>query len=313
MEHLKSILVVVDQLDLRRRAVTKATVLARHFGARVELFLCDSEWVFAIRQANDTAGTQRALDTFAEQGRRYLEALRAAMAPDVGVGTFVATSSPAYEAILQRVRETAPDLVIKDTHGSHAAANRALDASDWLLARTCPVPVMFTRGTPWAAQPRFAAAVDVADPAALELPRLIVSTASYLARGCHASLEVVYSEPRVRRGQARNAGALALKELGAEHDVQAQRLQLLEGAADQTLCEFVKRQHYDVLFLGALTRHGRVPGPVGTLTSQLAESLDCDLILLKPLEVAKAALSSTAPLTVRAPESGAAVPRVLLH
>ena len=293
--------------------MTKATVLARHFGARVELFLYATEQSLGFRRPHDTGGRQRALHTCVEQGRCYLESLRAAMAADIGVDTFIATLTPLAEAIVQRVQETAPDLVIKGAHDFRAAVNLTPDPNDWLLARTCPVPLMLTCGSPWAARPRFAAVVDMANPAALALPRSIVDTARYLACGCHASLDVVYSESGVRTGQRRTGAALALEGSGAEYDVQAERLQLLESAPEQTLDEIVKRRHYDVLFLGGLTPHGKLPGSVGRLTSQQGESLICDMVLMKPAAVAEAGLSCSAPPTVRAQENGAEVARVPLH
>ena len=50
VDKLTSILAVIDPADETRHVVAKAMVLARHFRARLELFLCYSEQVYSLRQ-----------------------------------------------------------------------------------------------------------------------------------------------------------------------------------------------------------------------------------------------------------------------
>ena len=311
MEHLKSILAVVDRLDPGRKVVLKASVLARQFGARVELFLCDSEQIFAIRHAYDRASAPAALEHCLQLGRRYLESLRTGMAGDLAIDIHVSSVSPLYEAVIQRVHEIAPDLVLKGAQGPYDTTGQALDPNDWLLARSCPVPLMITRGVPWAARPRFAAAVDVSDPGAMKLPRSLVGTARYLARGCHAGLDVIYSEA-ASDGPQVDTGARSLRQLAVECDLAPDSLRLLHGGVGQTLPACVRHQHYDVLFLGALAREGEVPGLISQLTSQVVDTLDCDMVLMKPPDTEREGWQVTAQ-AVKAPESDAAVLPVPRH
>src|SRR5262245_40132735 len=108
VDKLTSILAVIDPADESRHVVAKAMVLARHFRARVELFLCDSERAYTLRHMYDPAGLLEANRACVAGGLEYLESIRRSIAEDVTVTTHVASSSPLYEAIVHRVLETRP-------------------------------------------------------------------------------------------------------------------------------------------------------------------------------------------------------------
>jgi len=281
LDKLTSILAVIDPADESRHVVAKAMVLARHFRARVELFLCDSERAYTLRHTYDAAGLLEANRASVAGGLQYLESIRRSIAEDVTVTTHVAASSPLYEAIVQRVLEARPDLVIKSAAGHHPLQRFTLDANDWQLARTCPVPLMLTRGRPWSAAGRFAAAVDVSDAGNGSLARSILQTAGFLTLGCGGQLDVVYSESNVadRDGAVRRREAL--ERLVNEFRVGRESQHILQGAAEDTLPEFAARCGFDLVILGALTRRRGLSALVGTLTGRLVDSLDCDFVLVK--------------------------------
>jgi universal stress protein E len=282
MEKLTSILVVIDPADDSRHVLTKAMILARHFQARLELFLCDSENAYVLSHSYDRAVISAAREGCLIAGRRYLDAVRRSLAEDVEITTHVACESPLYEAIVHRVLEARPDLVIKSASGSHALRRFAFDANDWQLARTCPVPLMLTRGKPWSARPRFGAAVDMEDSDGRVLVRSILETAGFMAGACQGDLDVVFSSnPGVDSGTQRRQ-AESLNRLVEEFRVGAEHATILRGAAEDTLPGFVASQNFDVLVMGALTHRKGLAALVGTLTSRLVDTLDCDFVLVKP-------------------------------
>ncbi|MEP7242093.1 MAG: universal stress protein [Gammaproteobacteria bacterium] len=256
-------------------------VLARDFNARLELFLCDSEQAFILRHTYDHAGVEAALRACVARGMRYLEALRQSLADDVEISTHVSAVSPHYEAIVQRVLETKPDLVIKSAAGHHPLQRFALDANDWQLVRVCPAPLMLTRGRPWSARPTFAAAVDVSEREGTGLARSILHTAGLLAQGCHAQLDVVFSDPENGDAAAHDARTGTLNRLVHEFRVGNERLHVLHGDAEDTLPGFAARVPYDVLIMGALSRRKGLAALMGTLTSRLVDALESDFVLVK--------------------------------
>jgi len=295
MDKLTSILVVIDPTDESRHVLGKAMILARHFRARLELFLCDSENAFALSHSYDRRGVSAAREGCVAAGYRYLDAVRRTLAEDVQVTSHVACESPLYEAIVRRALDTRPDLVIKSAAG---ARRLWLDANDWQLARTCPVALMLTRGKPWNARPRFAAAVDVTDPDGGALARTIMQAAGFMAGGCKADLEVVFSSAPGLDTETREVHADLLARLVNEFRVGAEHTTILSGAAEETLPAFASGKNFDVLVMGALTRRRGLAALVGTLTSKLVDVLDCDFVLVKPetyaCPVAPPAVAATA-------------------
>jgi len=282
VDKLTSILVVLDPADQSRHVIAKAMVLARQFRARLELFLCDSENAYALTHSYDPTGIAQARKACMASGQRYLDAVRRSLAEDVPITTYVACESPLYEAIVHRVIEVHPDLVVKGAAGQHPMQRFTLDANDWQLARTCPAPLMLTRGKPWNAQPHFAAAVDVTDEEGGAFARSVLQTAGHLVTGCRGELDVVFSSPD-EEGSLKHAARLdALNRLVHEFRIGGERTKVLRGQPEETLPGFAASRDYDVLVMGALTRRRGISTLLGTLTSKLVDALDCDFVLVKP-------------------------------
>jgi universal stress protein E len=282
MDKLDKILVVVDPLDATQQVLAKSIVLARHFGARLELFLCDSEHAYALEHAYDSTGVERARQTCLANARRFLEAVRGSVAAsDVEIQVDVACESPLYTGVVRKVLRSSPDLVVKCV-GREQHGRLTLDANEWQLARACPAPLMFTRGRPWHAQPRFAAAVDVSEEETEGLASTVLSMAEFLARGCQAKLDALYSE-RPDTDAARHAARMrVLSALAAQHQIAGSRVHVLTGEPETKLPGFLASGAYDVLVIGALTRRPALTSLVGTLTGRLIDELACDFVLVRP-------------------------------
>jgi universal stress protein E len=203
------------------------------------------------------------------------------LADDVLISLDVACDSPLYESVVNKVLSSNPDLVIRSVTREQTQGRFSLDTNDWELARTCPVPLMLTHGRPWCAQPSFAAAVDVSENEPAGTVRLIMRAAEFLARGCHAELDALYSEFPDSAAANHASRVTALRDVGAVFGVAAERLHVLSGVPETTLAVFAAARRYDVVVLGALTHRRALTTLVGTLTSKLVDALDCDVVLVR--------------------------------
>ncbi len=281
MKRPNLILVVVDRTHDAAEPIVKALTLARQSGARIELFLCESEQAYELAHAYDREGINASRAASTSQARAYLADLKAsANAPDVDITFDARCESPLYEAIVQKVLRSGSDLVIKGTADAQRRS-RVLDPNDWQLARTCPVTVMLTRGHAWGHPPRFAAAVDASERESGGLPQDVLDVARTLASAAQARLEVVYGE----RATATGLLPLRMERLRSLCDsggITSDRMHVLYGDPEQTLLTFARAQGYDALILGALTHQPADSVPLGKLTSRLLDALDCDFVLVKP-------------------------------
>jgi universal stress protein E len=321
MEKLTSILAIVDPNNETSRMLSKALWLARRFGASLELFLIDPHRAYALKHASlaqslqrvtqacpaemvrvvapaavlqDSKEVERARRTYYADAYAYLEALKLSVqTDDVTISCDVADDSDAHEAILRKVRASQPDLIVKEASGAHPMRALSWGDNDWRLARSCPATLMLTRHREWAQSPRFAAAIDVTEGSMCQLARTILRTAEYLASGCHAELETLYSEPE-RNGDLEHLQRRSrLQRLAREHQIDAQHTRLLTGVAEDVLPRYAAQQTFDVWIIGALTRKRGLSALTGTLTSKLVDAVDCDVVLVKP-ETSESAQAETA-------------------
>jgi universal stress protein E len=212
MKDLTSILAVLDRSPRDTPLMSKALLLARELNARVELFSCDAEHEYALKHAFDPRGVETARQNAVADLYDYLRRLsHSVTAQNVAVTIDVVCESPLYEGIVHKVFKSCPDLVMKAAAGEQSRGRPVLDANDWQLVRTCPVPLMLSRGGAWPSRPRFAAAVDVSDEETPGLLERILRSAAYLSAGCRGELDLVFGEcsgadapngNRTRRGYA---------------------------------------------------------------------------------------------------------------
>lgn len=281
MRELKKILAVLDGSDADVLVLTKAVAFAHRHGAALELFLCDAERAYSLTRAYDARGIEDFRRDAVRQARRYLEGLRdTAVGADVRMSVDATCESPLYEGIVRKVIRSGPDLVIKS---AAKLESRAVDANDWQLIRACPATLLLSRGRSWHSAPKLAAAVDMSEREVPDLARAVLSVCSALSQGAQGQLEVLYSEMPSASPNEHALRVAALEELTRELGVPGNQVHVLRGEPERALPAFAGHRGYDAFVMGALThRKGIITALVGTLTSKLIETLDCDFVLVKP-------------------------------
>lgn len=258
----------------------KAVMLARLFGARLELFLCDAEGAYVQQRQYEPARAEIARESCLTDARRFLESLlRSSPHEGVSVAIDAACESPLYLGIVRKVRRSAPDLVVRGVSGGH---RRRFCASDWDLARSCPAPLLLTQGRPWRAKPLVAAAVDLSAEESPALTHEILDTAKRFADAGHGTLEVLHAGHFCHAPDVAAAHRSRLEERAREAGVTPSRLRLVDGEPAVVLTEFATARRYDLIVLGALTHRRALTALVGTLTGRLLETIESDFLLVKP-------------------------------
>ncbi len=283
MKSLESILVVLTR-DIEDQAlVEKSVMLARHSGARIELFSCDAEVAYAIRRSYDERDAQIAEKSALSAMREYLQPIRDGIAAQgLKVSIDAACHSPLYEGVVYKVLASRPDLVLKTATNELAGGHSALGSNDWQLVRTCPAPLLLSRGRIWPSHPRFAAVLDVSDHETPGLSASILRTTQYLGTTCGGvEIEMIFGEEAAAEPD-HETHAVALRGLGESARFDANRIRLVPDDPAIALAAVAKEQRYDVLVLGALTHQPRVRKLVGSLSRKLMETLDSDFVLVRP-------------------------------
>ncbi len=279
MSQIKFILVVVDRSERAHAVFAKACILARHLGARLELFICDAERAYALRHSYDQTDIHRAISSIVVDNKRYLDALlSSAGATDLDIRVNASCESPQYEGVVHEIQATQPDLVVKALMSASDQQNGWPGDNDWHLVRTCPVPLLLTRGRVWRSMPRVAAFLDSTPHESPGLSQRIAETALALCASINGSLDIVHADRPIDDAQSRAQIDALARALG----IPPERRHLIPGESVNSLSQFAQTQHYDVIALGALNHSGGSTSLVGTLTDRLIHALDSDFLLLKP-------------------------------
>lgn len=245
MEKLSTILAVVPEGGVQGALFEKLSRLIRETGAHIELYLAAPSDYFAVK------AHCRALDC----------------PVDVGY-TLHDGSTPLRDAVLERVAAIDADLLV---------APRAQ-----LHIDHCPIPLLLLGKAPWAAEPRFAAVVDVAEEDSEALARGILHVGGFLAQRFTANLDILYCEREESDERVRMERAVKLARLVREYRVGSERLQVFDGKPEKTLPPLIAERRYDVLVLGTVSRHRALLFAFQSVSKRLMGSTEGDLLLIDP-------------------------------
>jgi hypothetical protein len=174
---MASLLVVVGRESESQDSLRKAVILARHLGAQVDVFLCESEPPTTASEAS---------------AHRILDALRGSItADDVRISTAWAAGTSLWDGIAGRLALRRTCLVLRSIAGAAGIGRARASGAERELMRRCDVPLWLARRAAWAPRPRFAVDSAAAHCAGTEAwIRSAMDLAGAVARGCRADIEL---------------------------------------------------------------------------------------------------------------------------
>jgi nucleotide-binding universal stress UspA family protein len=245
MEKLSSILAVIPEGGAQGALTDKVCRLVKQSGARVELFLTAPSDYFSI--AARCAGM--------------------GCSADVGF-TMYDSVTPMAEAILRRAAEVYADLIVAPRAQFHL--------------EHCPTPLLLLGKSPWGPEPRFAAAIDVAERDSEAVARGILHVAGFLAQRLVAHLDILYSERETDDESVKMERAIKLAQLVREYHVGCERLQVFDGRPEETLPPLIAARQYDVLVVGSVARHRTLLTTLHSIAKKLTSSTEGDVLIVNP-------------------------------
>lgn len=302
MNKLNHILVVVDpSVRGRQSAIDKAMILAKCLDVSVELLICDiasaiADAAISLHPRKPPPSNTKLLD--------MLDELAApARAAGVDVKTRLIYGNSLHDSLLDYLRGSNADLVVKDTHHHSFAKRTFLRNTDWYLARGCPVPLLLTKKTPWKQPPIIMAAIDPThvNERAAALDQHILHCAAFLAGQLRGDLHVIHTFIPTAFANAVAAGKLRMSQeytealhiesayryseierLVSPYGVTGAHLHVEMGAPEDCLMQTTQEHNADMMVMGA-SSHGRWHRTlVGSTAATVLESLPCDFLIVHP-------------------------------
>lgn len=266
MEKLTSILAVAEDAAAGAVVLDKSVLLARAFGAHVDLIVADTSLL-----------------------KEFAARCSALVYYEVTVcGTPLYSQESLQEFLLRQVSERRPDIVVKAPASPHPLRSWTLQTNDSELVRHCPVPILLAGMKTWATPMRLAAMVDAATPESTQVARGILQSAGFLALGLRGWLDILYAERERKDERLRMERAVRLAQLVREYHVGCERLQMFDGNPESRLPPMIRARNYDLLVVGAGGK---------SVASKLFEAAESDMLLAKASEHARKAARFVAPST----------------
>lgn len=300
MNAIRNILVIVDPAAATHPAVVKGALLAQKFAAKLELFACNAELHPLKRVAN---GSAQSTSSLATELKDLLEGLAVPLRTrGLEVTVDAICAAPLHAALLDHVKQTNADLVVKDTHHHTFARRTVFTNTDWELIRGLSVSLLLTKPGSWVRPPRIMAAVDTGheNDKATPLDHRILDQAAQLAQRLDGKLHVMHAYvpkmalvpiiagPPVGAGMApeiiaaeRTAKLRTLTELAAEHSLPRASIHLEVGGVRSSICSVATNVRADIVVMGAVSRNGLTRAFIGNTAEEVLERLPCDALIVK--------------------------------
>ena len=298
METIKRIIAVIDPTKDDQNALARSIDLAKKSGASITAFM--TVYDFSYEMTTMLSGDEREVMRQAVLKDRELW-LKDLISPyqNINIDTQVIWHNRPYEAIINTVINDKYDLVIKGTHQHGALKAVIFTPTDWHLVRKCPTPVLFVKDMQWPAQGNILAAVNAVseNEQHLSLNKRIIKDAQFLCELANAKLNLVNAypatpvniaieipefNPGLYNESVKKHHIESTNELANEFNLTSDQCFIEEGLPEDVIPDIANRLNSELVVIGTVGRTGLSAALVGNTAEHVIDSLDCDVLALKP-------------------------------
>lgn len=298
MEMIKRIIAVIDPTKDDQNALARSIDLAKKSGASITAFM--TVYDFSYEMTTMLSGDEREAMRQAVLKDRELW-LKELISPyqNINIDTQVIWHNRPYEAIINTVINDKYDLVIKGTHQHGALKAVIFTPTDWHLVRKCPTPVLFVKDMQWPAQGNILAAVNAVseNEQHLSLNKRIIKDAQFLCELANAKLNLVNAypatpvniaieipefNPGLYNESVKKHHIESTNQLANEFNLTSDQCFIEEGLPEDVIPDVANRLNSELVVIGTVGRTGLSAALVGNTAEHVIDSLDCDVLALKP-------------------------------
>jgi len=299
MQSIQKLLVVVDPTVERDFVVERAMMLAKITNAKINFFINNN----ALSRHNfnyegistEFFETQRTL--FEKQHEKLLINL-VAQFTEAGLeaSADLASGNSLAEAVIQRVSESRPDLVLKSTHHHSLIERTLITNTDWRLIRKCPVPLMLVKPNQWKISGSVVTAIDPMHTKSEQstLDELLLTLTGQIAHFLNLKPHLFHSyfpfasslfpmggESAEYLSRIRLQHQEKLKLVTSKHAFKEENIHLCQGELIPTLIEYLAKSEANLVVMGSLSRSSIERAIIGYTAEKILERCPCDILVVK--------------------------------
>jgi universal stress protein E len=313
MQTIKRILVVIDPTKDKQIALSRALQLARARPIEIMLYSCVYYPVLSGNHFLSEEQIEHSKQSIIHSHQLKLDNLVAEYSSikNVLFHTQVQWCDPIYTAIILASKAFEADLVIKSSHKHTAITRTFFNSTDLQLLKASPLPVLFVKTDSSSKGAKVMASLDPFDELSKKghidtnILKLAYGLANQLQQPLHAChcfdpsyWEVLLESVRhaniwteVFPANSNDSNLMVLENLRLKHNKEfaeecsefvpdSANQHMLSGELVATLAATVEKLAVSTLVVGTSYRTGLV----GSKAEELLEELNCDLLVVKPID-----------------------------
>ncbi|BDF94105.1 MULTISPECIES: universal stress protein UspE [unclassified Pseudoalteromonas] len=298
MNTIKQILAIIDPTADSQHGLSRSIELAKKSGASITAFMSIYDFSYEMTTMLSADEREAMRNAVVKDRQLWLDEILTQY-PEVKICSRVVWHNRAYEAIIDTVINEQFDLVVKGTHQHDTLKSVIFTPTDWHLIRKCPAPVLLVKEQAWPAQGNILAAVNAVseNQQHLDLNHRIIKDAQFLCELANASLNLVNAypatpvniaieipefNPSVYNESVKKHHIESTQALAAKHQISQQHCVIEEGLPEDVIPDVAKRLNSELVVIGTVGRTGLSAALVGNTAEHVIDSLDCDVLALKP-------------------------------
>lgn len=299
----RNILVVIDPTKEQQQALSRAAFIAQHEDeCKLKLFLSIYDFSFEMTTMLSADEREAMRASVIEQQQEWLDELAEPYRQQgLNIDVKVIWHNRPFESIIQETLDFGHDLVVKGTHAHPKLQSVIFTPTDWHLLRKCPEPLLLVKDHVWPEGGNIVAAIHATaeDDEHLALNDKITQESIDIASMIGADVHLVNAFPSTPVNIAVELPDFnpveyndAIKERhikmtiehGEQHGLNEGRLHVKEGLAEEVIPELAAELDAKLVVLGTIGRTGISAALIGNTAEHVIDTLDCDLLALKPLD-----------------------------
>ncbi|AYM86354.1 universal stress protein UspE [Pseudoalteromonas agarivorans] len=298
MNTIKRILAVIDPTKDDHHGLARSIDLAKKSGASITAFMTVYDFSYEMTTMLSFEEREAMRKAVINDRELWLKDIISTY-PDVNITTQVVWHNRPFEAIINTVIEQEYDLVVKSTHQHGALKSVIFTPTDWHLVRKCPTPVLFVKEMAWPEQGNILAAVNAVseNDEHVALNKRIIKDAQFLCELANAKLNLVNAypatpiniaieipefNPGLYNESVKKHHIESTNELAKTFRLTNEQCFIEEGLPEDVIPDVANRLNSELVVIGTVGRTGLSAALVGNTAEHVIDSLDCDVLALKP-------------------------------
>lgn len=296
MEHIQSLLVVLEPDKIEQPALVRAVHLAQHLDAHITVFttLYNFSYELTSLMSQDREAVKLAL----LQDRRAWVQQVLAPYTDLDIKVQIDWHRHLFECVIQFAMQHRFDLIMKATYAHDGIQAVVFTPTDWHLIRKSPIPVLLVKDQVWPAQGNILCALDVVADSDehTRLNRILIQSSLHWGKLLHAEVHLVNSYPGTPLNiaielpdfdvQAYNESIKTQHEqkmliLANEFNLTHAQCHVNEGLPEDVIAEQAQQLNIELLVIGMAGRTGLSAALIGNTAEHVIDNLSCDLLAIK--------------------------------